>query len=231
LLAVPLRGPLNLDRPALASVVQGTVRVNAYVGFAASFAVMGDDGLSLMAAAMVVVAPLINVIGVVAHLGVIPQGTASRGWRWALRPIVTNPIVIAIALGFALNVSGLGLPPLLGPLLEALGRIALPLGLIAVGAGLDFAAARRAVAAVAVSGALKLVGLPLIVLGLCAVLRVSGLAAIVAVLCAALPGSATSYVVSRQMGGDAPLMAGIIAATTLGAVVSLPLWLAVMSRF
>lgn len=52
LLAVPLRGPLNLDRPALASVVQGTVRVNAYVGFAASFAVMGDDGLSLMAAVM-----------------------------------------------------------------------------------------------------------------------------------------------------------------------------------
>lgn len=140
-------------------------------------------------------------------------------------------VLLWIALGFALNLSDLGLPPLLGPLPEALGRIALPLGLIAVGAGLDFAAARRAIAAVAVTGALKLVGVPLIVLGLCAAFRVGGLAATVAVLCAALPGSATSYVVSRQMGGDAPLMAGIIAVTTLGAVVSLPLWLAVMARF
>jgi len=39
----------------------------------------------------------------------------------------------------------------------------------------------------------------------------------------ALPVSAASYVMSRQLGGDGSLMAGIVTATTLGAAVTLPL--------
>jgi hypothetical protein len=183
-----------------------------------------------MAAAMVVVAPLINVIGVFADLGLRPETSGRHDWRRVYWPILTNPIVIAIAIGFALNVADIGLPPLIGPLLDALGSIALPLGLMAVGAALDFGSARREGAAMAAASALKLVGLPLVVLGLCTGLGVGGLAGTIAVLCAALPGSATSYVVSRQMGGDAPLMAGIIAVTTLGAVLALPLWIAVLAR-
>jgi predicted permease len=231
LLALLLRTPLRLDRAALASVVQGAVRVNAYVGFAASSAVFGAEGLSLMAAAMVVVAPLINVIGVFAHFGLRPREGGRRGWTDVFRSILANPIIIAIAIGFALNVAGIGLPPLIGPLLDGLGSVALPLGLMAVGAALDFGAARRAGAALAAGSALKLLGLPLIVLGLCIGFGVEGTAATIAVLCAALPGSATSYVVSRQMGGDAALMAGIIAVTTIGAVLALPLWIVAMARF
>ena len=41
------------------------------------------------------------------------------------------------------------------------------------------------------------------------------------------PGAAASYMLARQMGGDAPLMAGIIALTTVGSAVMIPILLAV----
>ncbi len=45
----------------------------------------------------------------------------------------------------------------------------------------------------------------------------------------AMPTAASSYILARQLGGDSALMAGIVTATTLGAVVSLPLMLAVLA--
>jgi len=57
----------------------------------------------------------------------------------------------------------------------------------------------------------------------CAAFGVAGVTGAAAVIFAALPVSATAYVVSSQMGGDARLMAGIVAATTVAAAATLPL--------
>jgi predicted permease len=50
----------------------------------------------------------------------------------------------------------------------------------------------------------------------------------VLVLFFALPTAPTAYVLTRQLGGDSQLMAGIITLQTLLAAVSLPLLLAVL---
>jgi predicted permease len=78
---------------------------------------------------------------------------------------------------------------------------------------------------VALATGLKLVVLPALVFVLLLVFGVGGLAAAVCITYATLPGSAASYVMARQMGGDGPLMAAIIAATTLAAMVAMPLGL------
>jgi len=59
---------------------------------------------------------------------------------------------------------------------------------------------------------------------LCRLAGIEGLTATVLVMYAAVPGSPSSYVLARQMGGDAELMAGIITATTLAAMAAMPLW-------
>ena len=146
-----------------------------------------------------------------------------NGWGEAVAPALKNPIIIACLLGATLNVTGFGLPPVIGPILEIIGRAALPLGLMAVGAGLDFTAVREARNAVIGTAALKLAVTPAVTYGACQVFGVTGPAAAVAVMFMALPVSAASYVMSRQLGGDGPLMAGIVTATTLGAAVMLPL--------
>ena len=50
----------------------------------------------------------------------------------------------------------------------------------------------------------------------------------VAVLLAALPTATSAYILARQLGGDAPLMAGIISGQTLLAMVSIPVLLSLL---
>ena len=47
-------------------------------------------------------------------------------------------------------------------------------------------------------------------------------------LLATLPTATSAYILARQLGGDAPLMAGIISGQTLLAMVSIPLLLSVL---
>jgi predicted permease len=67
--------------------------------------------------------------------------------------------------------------------------------------------------------------LPLVTLGLLAGLGLGPEATRVGFLYALLPCSASSYVLARQMGGDAPLMANIISVQTVLAMASMPLLL------
>ncbi|HEX9569183.1 MAG TPA: AEC family transporter [Rhodospirillales bacterium] len=216
----------GLDGAQFASVLQGAIRPNTYVAIAVLVALYGKAGLPLAAVAIVAVIPLVNFLGIVAHLrwARSPSGAAvAPGWGEAVVPALKNPIIIACLVGAALNLFGIGVPPVIGPVLEIVGRAALPMGLMAVGAGLDLAAARDARAAVAGTALLKLVAMPAAVVVACWVFGVDGVTRSAAVLFAAMPVSATAYVVSTQMGGDSRLMAGVVAATTVVAAVTLPL--------
>ena len=79
------------------------------------------------------------------------------------------------------------------------------------------------------SSLLKLIVLPLMTWMFLALLQVEGVAAFVAILFNALPTAPTSYILARQMGGDAPLMASMITLQTSFAAVSLPLVVALLS--
>ena len=103
------------------------------------------------------------------------------------------------------------------------------MALLAVGAGLDFAAARRAGSALAIGLAAKLAFLPAATLALCWAFGVSGSAATVAVLFNALPASASAYVLARQMGGDAGLLAGILTVQTIAAFATMTVWLILLT--
>ncbi|EKV32673.1 Auxin Efflux Carrier [Caenispirillum salinarum AK4] len=233
----------SLSRPLLGvpaatftSVVQGSIRPNTYVGLAAAAALFGDAGVALTALCVAGVVPLVNVLAVatlVRHVGdgsAEAAGRAATGPAATLKGIVTNPLILACALGITLNVSGLGLPPVVSPFLEILGRAALPVGLLAVGAGLALDTLRTSGGPVLAASVLKLAGVPLAAGVLAWTLGLTGVPAVVAVAYAALPCSASSYVLARRMGGDAPCMAGIITFQTLAAAATLPLVIAAAGR-
>lgn len=222
----PVSARLGLDGPGFSSVFQGLIRPNTYVGLAFAAALFGEPGVTLTAICVAVVVPLVNVLSVLC-LSAFGSGQAARPGA-VLKGIVTNPLILACALGIGLNVSGLGLPPVIGPTLDILGRAALPVALLAVGAGLSFRHLGRARAPVAASSAVKLVALPALVGAGSLLAGLEGPTAMVAVLYAALPCSASSYVLARRMGGDAPLMAGIITAQTLAAAVTITVWLSLL---
>jgi len=214
--------------PRFAAVFQGAIRPNTYVGIAAAFAIWGEAGLTLVAAAIVAVIPLVNVLAIVAHhrwAKAPGVGAEATLWQGTVLPTVRNPIIVACLVGWALNAGGVGLPPVIGPMLEILGRGALPLGLMAVGAGLRPRGLGGARAAVALATAFKLGVTPAVTWLACLAFGVTGTTQAVAVMFMALPVSAASYVMSRQLGGDGPLMAAIVTATTIGAAITLPAWI------
>jgi len=224
--AVLARPFTGLSGPAFASVFQGVTRWNSFVFLPVVVAVFGDAGLSRAAVVIGALVPVINIMAVLAHVrwgqdqrtGEVSAGAAAR------RALLRNPIVWSCAIGLLLNV--LRVPP--GPVddaLELLGDGALPLGLLVAGAGLNFAAAAARPVTIAAVCVVKLILMPVLMWSLCRAFGGDPLSQGVALACGSAPGAAAAYVLARQMGGDAPLMAGIVAFTTLASVVTIPLLL------
>lgn len=218
-----LRPRIKVGGPAFTSIFQGTIRPNVYLGIAASVALFDSAGLTLVSVPIAVSVPLVNVLSVIVLIRYASKDGDIPNWSQTLSPVARNPLIIACALGALLNVTNIGLPPLIGPFLEISGHAAMPLGLLAVGAGLDFKAMRQAGLTVGLTTATKLIALPFVTYLVCLMMDIGGLSQMIIVLYAALPVSATSYVLARQMGGDTALLAGTITATTVIAMITMPL--------
>ncbi|HSK41117.1 MAG TPA: AEC family transporter, partial [Arenibaculum sp.] len=224
LLLASRRG-LGLDGPAFTSVLQGAIRPNTFVGIAAASALFGTPGLAIFAIGLATVVPLVNVLSV-ATLQRYGAGNAGRGFGGVIAALARNPIIIAVVAGVGVNLAGIGGLPVLGPGVRVLGEASLTLGLLAVGAGLDPAAARRSGRGVFIAATSKLLLVPLLTWLIGRSLGLDGMALTVAILFNAVPGAAASYILARQMGGDHRLMASIITVETIVAAATLPLVIA-----
>lgn len=211
---------------SLVCVVMGGIRFNNLLGFAVAGALFGAPGVALGAVATGLIVPFVQFITNAAFALGRP-GPFRAGP--ALRQILSNPLMLACVAGFAVAALG-GLPPGLRPLTEALGRASVALGLLAVGAALSLGALRDRLGLQLATAALKLLLVPALTLGFCLALGLAPLATAMAVLFMALPTAATSYVMARAMGGDAPLMAAITTSEHLLSVLTLPLWLLLVRR-
>ncbi|VWC50434.1 transporter [Burkholderia aenigmatica] len=113
--------------------------------------------------------------------------------------------------------------------MRALGVASMPLGLLCVGAALRFDAARAWLQPVCVASAFKFMAMPLITLAAGRLFGLGDAALTVALLFQALPTSSASYIMARQLGGDAPLMAGITAFQTIAAALAMPVVLTALA--
>jgi predicted permease len=224
-----MRPRLGVDGPAFTSVFQGTIRPNVYLGVAAAVALYDSAGLTLISVCVAVMVPLVNILSIIVLVRYASISAQIPGWSQTMRLFASNPLILACGAGIILNVTGIGRPPLISPFLEILGYGALPIGLLAVGSGLDFTAMAQAGKTVALTTAIKIIALPVVTFVTCHLFGVSGLSLTIAVLYAALPISATSYVLARQMGGDTALLAGTITATTVAAMFTMPLTVLLLS--
>ncbi|WP_316180899.1 MULTISPECIES: AEC family transporter [unclassified Bradyrhizobium] len=220
----PLLARAGVDGPAFTSIFQGATRWQTYVALSVSGSLFGPTGLAVASVAMIAIIPMVNVfsVAVLAHYA----SPNRRSLREILATIVRNPLIWACVLGLALNVARVPLPKLWHDAADALGQASLPIGLLVTGAGLHFEGLRRAGPAAALGVVLKLVLMPLLAIGLAGWFGVTGPSLIVVAICAAVPTSPSAYVLAKQMGGDAPLLAQIISLQTVLAALTMPLAIA-----
>lgn len=223
LITLALRRWLSHDGSQFTSVFQGSLRFNTYVALATSAELFGAVGLALAAVIMALMIPLLNLLCVLVFA--VYAGNQRSSLKVTLLTIIKNPLILACLMGLLLNVTGIGLPGWSQPVMEILARAALPLGLLAVGVALNLKALRTAGAPLIFSSALKLLLMPMLAIGLSQLLGLQVQEQAVLVLFAAMPTATSAYILARQLGGDAPLMAALITAQTLLAMLTLPLML------
>ncbi len=221
---IALRRFLPISAGAFSSLFQCAVRWNGFVALAAALTLLGPEGLSLVAIGIAIMVPTVNVMSVL----VLTHGSGASSAKRIGRLLVTNPLIIGCAAGLFLNVTSIGLPGPTEDLALLLGRGALALGLLSVGAGLDLRHAITARWTVSAGVLLKLIVYPGLVLWLATLTGLSGVPLSAAMLIASVPTATSGYVLARQLGGDAPLMAGLVTATSLAAMVTMPLWLTIV---
>jgi hypothetical protein len=181
--------------------------------------------MALSAVALLTLIPLVNVLCV---LVLSRHGRHGGGLGRVGLELIKNPLILACAAGMLLSLLDLPLPGVLMELLAILGKAALPLGLLAVGAGLRFHGVGPCSLPVALASLAHLVALPLAAYGCARLLGASGPMVTTALIYTAIPVSVSAFILARQMGGDHQVMALIITAQTVLSALTMPLVLALL---
>lgn len=218
----------GIDGPSFTSIFQGATRWNTFVGLAVAGSLFGQRGIALIAVAIAAMVPLLNLLAFYVFIRFAGQPRRSP-WD-ILRSFVTNPFIWSCAVGLALNLLAPPLPKPMAAYLEVIGRAALAAGLLIVGAGLDIRRLARPGLPHALSAGLKLVLLPVMAGTLAGLMGVTGDDMTVTIIAASVPSASAAYVLARQMGGNAGLMAEILTLQTLLALLSMPLLISLLSQ-
>lgn len=204
----------HIDKREHAASAQVAFRFNSFIALALAERLAGAEGLLLIAVLIGVCVPLFNVGAV------WPMARhANTGFVGAL---LRNPLIIATATGLAANLLGFQMPVWLEPTVTRIGAASLALGLMAAGAGMQFASLASAKTLAVSLLAIRHFFIPLIALGLAWVFRLSAVQTTVLLSFSALPTASSCYVLAARMGYNGAFVAGLVTLSTLLGMVSLP---------
>ncbi|MEJ1164521.1 AEC family transporter [Variovorax sp. CCNWLW186] len=208
----------HIDRRDHAASAQIGFRFNSFICLALAERLAGPQGLLLIAVLIGVCVPMFNIAAVWPMARHAQSGFA--------RQLVRNPLIVATLAGLLANLLGFTVPNWATPTLTRIGAASLALGLLAAGAGMQFATLGRGkVLAVSVLSIRHLL-LPLVAWGLSRALRLDATQASVLMAFSAVPTASSAYVLAARMGYNGPYVAGLVTLSTLLGVVSLPFALA-----
>ena len=214
LLARPL---FAMSPMGFASKYQCSFRFNSYIGLAVAGKLHGEAGIAAMGILIGAMVPLANLASV--------WMLARHGKLGVVREIVRNPLILGTLAGLAFNLGGLELPVVAGQFLARLSEASIALGLLAVGAALRLRGESGSHLPSAYLLAVKLAAVPAVAWTAARAMGLSGVYFDVAVMFGALPMASSAYILAMRMGGDGAGVAWLISATTLGAMLTMPLWL------
>lgn len=218
---------LMKDKFCVGEFVQASYRSSAAVmGLALIQNIYGSAGMgSMMVLASV---PLYNIYAVLVLQTESQDGKKGGNIKKTLIGIITNPIIIAIVLGFVSSLIGIQYPKIISTALEYVARIATPLALICIGGDFDFGNALKSVKKSSVSAILKLIVLPLVFIPLAVLLgfETEKLVAITVML--AGPTTPSCFIMAKQYGYEGTITSSVVVLTTLFSSVTLTIFVFIL---
>ena len=190
--------------------VQSQIRFNTYIGLSIMSLLFGAQGMQMFAMMIALAIPLVNVISVLAF----SQGQGLKP-RQILFSVIKNPLILGCVVGIIFNLLQLSLFSGLEQLLKFLANMSLPLGLISVGAALQFAQLKHDYMRLLLNTLGRLIGVPCLAYLICSMLNLNDFETVILVVFCSLPTASAAYILTRYFNGDSQLMAGVISLQTL----------------
>lgn len=197
---------------------QSNVRFNTYIGLAIIASLLPAEGMTIFAIILAISIPVVNIISVLAL-------TEQDGMnvKAIMMSLIKNPLIMGCVVGILFNYSGFVLWEGTERFIHQLALCSLPLGLMCVGAALQFMELKKDVLPIALNTLSRMVIVPILAYYIALQLGLDKIQLQVFVIYFALPTASASYILTKVLRGDSQLMAAIISLQTLCAAITLPL--------
>jgi len=217
------------DGPLSGTFAQAAIHGNlGYIGLAVAFYYLDEGGFSRVSMLVGFLMILQNLLGVVLLQYYCCVEKESRRVQDLMAAVLLNPVILAAVAGIVFNLAGLPMPQVIDRFLLILSGLALPMGLLLIGASISFALLRQWLPQAAIVAFLKLILLPGVALLLFRVAGVDEQNFIPALILLAAPTATLTYVMAREMGGHVDLAVASVSLTTILSALSYALWLGVL---
>ena len=193
-------------------IVQAIFRTNfAILGIPLMTSMFGQSGIAAITLGMPVVIPIFNVLAVVAL-----SGTGGKvSVKQLLLKIVTNPLIIAVAVGLVLLLLNLSLPKAVDSVANQLANLTSPVSLLVLGASLRWEGVKTNRKELFFTVLIRQLLLPCLMMTIAMLLGFRGTDLGVLIILFGAPIAVSSYPMAVGMGGDKDLAAGLLVLSTV----------------
>lgn len=221
-----LGGSFSLkDKSLRAEFTQASYRSSqALLGAALLQNIYGSTGP--LALVLIGAVPLYNVAAVIMLTIMTPGGQLNRKTiTKTLKGIVTNPIILGIAVGLVWSLLRLPQPEIFRTTVSGIAATATPLGLIALGASIDLNKIKGCLKPVFACTTFKLVVFVVLFLPVAVALGFRGELLVAMLIMLGSPTTVSAFSMARSMGHEGTLSSGTVMLTTLLSSFTFTLWL------
>ena len=219
------------DRTLSGTFAQAAIHGNlGYIGLAVAFYYLDEAGFARVSMLVGFLMILQNLLGVILLQYYCGRNQTPRV-RDMFMPVLLNPIILAAVGGIVFNLSRLPMPQVFDRFLLILSGLALPMGLLLIGASISFALLRKWLPKALLIAFLKLILMPSVTLLLFHLAGVDVRSIVPAIILLAAPTATLTYVMAREMGGHVDLAVAAVSLTTILSAFSYAFWLGMLHNF
>ena len=184
--------------------------------------IYGHEGVTYVAAYLLPFRVAVWTVGLAIFTG---------GKKGNLKKVAFHPCLVATYLGLLVMITGFTPPDVVSRLVFTLGSCTTPLSMMVVGGILAMVDLKKIITRLtAYFTFIRLVLIPLLVMGILLVLRPDPAVSVISVILCGMPAGATTSILADKYGGDSELASRIIFVTTILSMITIPLLFLLLQR-
>lgn len=219
---------IEKDNKKRGVMIQGIFRSNFVIfGMPIATSIYGEGNIGTTALLIAVIVPLFNLLSVIS-LELFKDGEINL--KKILKGIITNPLIIASAIGILFVTLNITLPKFIEKSVSDIAKIATPLSLILLGGSFSFSHIKEYLNHTIIIVFNKLIFVSLIFIPIAIKLGFRGIELLTILLIFAAPVAVSTFQMSKQMDGDSILAEQSIVFTCLFCIPTVFLWILTLKQ-